>query len=95
VIDEKVDQWSTASLVCDGHILVGQKVDQHSTVRLHSRSGSITIGEKVDQHSRATLIAPNGKIVVTGGVDQHSVVYWKAKSIECPIHGGGQLIRLP
>jgi hypothetical protein len=72
-ITNKVDQHSIVTIVAQGDVSIGQKVDQWSTANITSVGGKIEIGQKVDQHSGATLKA--GTTVHIGQkVDQHSTV---------------------
>lgn len=62
----------------DGSIIIDEKVDDHSNVRLLA-AGDVRIGQKIDQHSQAEIIA-GGNVSIGEKIDQHSVGLITAKT---------------
>ena len=61
-----------------GSIIINQKVDDHSNVRLVAAK-DVRIGEKIDQHSQAEIDA-GGSVSIGQKIDQHSVALITSRS---------------
>src|SRR4029453_3577833 len=87
-IGQKIDQHTEATVVANGDVVIDQKIDHPSDVKIPSTNGSVHIGQALSGFAKARLIADNGDIRIDDSVDGGSTLDWAAAHVSSPHHTG-------
>jgi hypothetical protein len=71
-IEQKVDNYSEATLIAGNTVSIGETLDQHSTVMI-SAQGDVSIHLKIDQHANVQITSANGSIDIGQGLSGEAI----------------------
>src|SRR5262249_25125457 len=63
-----------ASATAADEIVIGNKIDDHSTAHLYSPNGTITFTDKIDNYSTVQIKAPGGGVTFNKEINNHSTI---------------------